>query len=172
MNALDLMPCGFRLLVIQLRGCGASQSPLRAVHNRQRHFQIAQQFGAGPRGSFLLSLPLRFEEQLGIIQNPFADCGRPLAPRGIQLAGLPRIAVVFGEDGGHPLAVLQALACHRHQKLHRHLRHNLAFAHLLLDRFRQNLRQRQSPRHPAHTAIEPARQLIQPVVEAPLQLLQ
>jgi hypothetical protein len=40
-NALDLMPCGFRLLVIQLRGCGASQSPLRAVHNRHHHLQIA-----------------------------------------------------------------------------------------------------------------------------------
>ena len=35
-----------RLLVIQLRGSGARQTPLRAGHNRQRHFQIAQQFGA------------------------------------------------------------------------------------------------------------------------------
>jgi hypothetical protein len=31
----------------------------------------------------------------------------------------------------------QALARHRHQKLHRHLRRDLALAHLLLDRFRQ-----------------------------------
>jgi hypothetical protein len=89
-------------------------------------------------------LPLGFEKQLGIVQNPFADCGRPLAPRGIQLASLARIAVVLGEDGGHPLAVLQTLASGsplgRHQTLQRHLRQDLAVAHLLLDRFRQNLR--------------------------------
>jgi hypothetical protein len=41
LNALDLMPRGFRLLVIQLRGRGARQSPLRAVYNRHHHFQIA-----------------------------------------------------------------------------------------------------------------------------------
>ena len=41
LNALDLMPRGFRLLAIQLRGRGASQPPLRAIHNRHYHFQIA-----------------------------------------------------------------------------------------------------------------------------------
>jgi hypothetical protein len=41
LNAFDLVPCGFRLLVIQLRDNGARQPPLRAVHNRHRHFQIA-----------------------------------------------------------------------------------------------------------------------------------
>ena len=75
MNAIDLMPRGFRLLVIQLRGSGAGQPPLRAVHDRHHHFQIAQQFGAGSGGSFLLRLPLRFEKQLGIVQNAFADRG-------------------------------------------------------------------------------------------------
>jgi hypothetical protein len=117
-------------------------------------------------------LPLRFEKQLGIVQNPFADCGRPLAPRGIQLAGLARIAVVLGEDGGHPLAVLQTLACRRHQTLQRHLRQDLAVAHLLLDRFRQNLHQRQPSRNPARAAIEPARQFIESIAEALLHLRQ
>ena len=172
LNAIDLMPRGFRLLVIQLRGSGAGQPPLRAVHNRRHHFQIAQQFGAGPGGSFLLRLPLRFEKQLGIIQNAFADRGRAFAPRGIQLAGFPRIAVMLGEDRRHPLAILQALARHRHQKLQRHLRQDLALAHLLLDRFRQNLHQRQPPRYPAHAAVKPARQLVEPVAEALLQLRQ
>jgi hypothetical protein len=79
LNALDLMPRSLRLLVIQLRGSGARQPPLRAGHNRQRHFQIAQQFGAGSGGSFLLRLPLRFEKQLGVVQNPFADCRRAFA---------------------------------------------------------------------------------------------
>jgi hypothetical protein len=41
LNALDLMPCGFRLLLVQLRGSGARQPPLRAGHDRQCHFQIA-----------------------------------------------------------------------------------------------------------------------------------
>ena len=66
LNALDLVARGFRLLVIQLRGSGPRQPALRAVHNRHHHFQIAQQFGARPRGhpgrSFLLRLPLRFEK--------------------------------------------------------------------------------------------------------------
>jgi hypothetical protein len=84
----------------------------------------------------LLRLPLRFEEQLGIVENALADCRRTFAPRCIQLAAGTRIAVVCGEDGRHPLAILQALTRHRHQKLHGHLRQNLALAHLLLDRFR------------------------------------
>jgi len=95
---------------------------------------------------------------------------RTLAPRGIQLAGLTRIAVMLGEDYGHPLAILQALACHRNQKLQRHLRQDLALAYLLLDRLRQDLHQRQPPRYPAHAAIKPARQVIEPVTEALLQL--
>jgi len=41
LNALDLMPRRVRLLWIQLRGSGARQSPLRAVHDRHHHFQIA-----------------------------------------------------------------------------------------------------------------------------------
>jgi hypothetical protein len=41
LNAIDLMPRGFRSLLIQLRGRGAGQPPLRAVHNRRHHFQIA-----------------------------------------------------------------------------------------------------------------------------------
>jgi len=41
LNAIDLLPRGFRLLVIQIRGGGAGQSPLRAVHDRQHHLQVA-----------------------------------------------------------------------------------------------------------------------------------
>jgi len=42
LNALDLIPRRFRLLVIHLRrGSRARQSPLCAVHNRHNHFQIA-----------------------------------------------------------------------------------------------------------------------------------
>ena len=114
LNARDLMLCGFALLVIQLRGSGARQSPMRAVHDGDHHFQIAQQFVGGPGRSFLLGLPLRFEKQLGVVQNAFADRGRAFTPGGIQLAGFARLAVVLGEDRGHPLAILQALARYRH----------------------------------------------------------
>ena len=83
MNALDLMPRGAALLVIQLRSRRARQPALRAVHNRHNHFQIAQQFGGCPGWSFLLPLPLHLEKQLGIVQNAFTDRGRALAPGGI-----------------------------------------------------------------------------------------
>jgi hypothetical protein len=157
LNALDLMPCGSRLLAIQLRGGSASQSSLRAAHNRHNHLQIVQQFGANPGRSFLLRLLLCFEKQLGIVQNSFADRRRTFAPRGIQLAGLASITVMPEEDLRHPLAILQTLACHGHQKLQCHLRRDLALAHLLLNRFRQYLHQRQPPRYPAHATVESAR---------------
>jgi hypothetical protein len=160
LNALDLMPRRFGLLLVQLGGGCACQSPLCASHNRHHHFQIAQQFGAGSGWSFLLRLSLRFEEQIGTIQNAFADCRRAFAPGAIQLPRFTRIAMMLGEDRRHPLAILQALAGHRHQKLQCHLRQNPALAHLLLNRFRQNFHQRQPSRYPTHTAIEPARQLL------------
>jgi len=141
-----------------------------AVHYRGDHLQIVDQFGGCPGRDFLL--PLRFEKQRRIIQNALADRSRSPAPGCIQLARFARIAVMPGEDGGHALAVLQALPRHRHQKLHRDLRRNLALAHLLLDRFRQKLHQRQSPRHPRHAAVKPPRQLIQAVAETLLHLLQ
>ena len=75
MNARDLMPHSFAFLVIQLRGSGASQPTMRAVHDGSHHLQIAQQFGGSPGRSFLLRLSLRFEKYLGIIQNTFADQG-------------------------------------------------------------------------------------------------
>ena len=170
MNARDLMPRGFRLLVIQLRGSGARQPAMRPVHDGGHHLQIAQQFGAGSGRSFLLRLPLCFEKQLGIVQNAFADRGRALAPPRIQLAGFARITVMLGEDRGHPLAILQVLARYRHQKLHGHLRQDLALAHLLLDSLRQKLHQRQPPRYPAHAAVETARQLIHSVALSLIQI--
>jgi len=83
LNALDLMPRGFGLLVVQLHGGGARQPPLRAVHNRHHHFQVAQQLGGGAGWSFLLHLPLRFEKQFRRVENTLADRGRALAPGAI-----------------------------------------------------------------------------------------
>jgi hypothetical protein len=106
LNALDLAPRGFALLAIQIGRRRAGQTPLRAIHDRRHHFQIAYQFGASPGWSFFLRLPLRFEKQVGSIQNAFADRRRALAPGGVQLAGFARIAVMLGEDRRHALAIL------------------------------------------------------------------
>jgi hypothetical protein len=76
------------------------------------------------------------------------------------------------KDGGHPLAVLQALPGHRNQELHCRLRRDLPFAHLVLNSLRQKLHQCQPPRDPRHAAIEPSCELIQAVAETLLQLLQ
>jgi hypothetical protein len=141
-----------------------------AVQDRGDHLQIADYGSGRSRRGFLRLLPLRFEEQRGSIQNPFADRGRSLSPGGIQLAGCARVAVMLGEDRRHALAVLQALPRHRRQKLHRRLRRDLALTHLLLDALRQQFHQPQPPRNPAHAAVEPPRQLLQTVAEALLQL--
>ena len=167
---MELLSRRGALLGIRLRRSGAGEPPLGAVHNRGDHLQIADQFGGGPSRNFLL--PLRFEKQRRIIQNAFADGGRSLPPGGIQLAGLACIAAMLGKYRRHPLAVLQALPRHRHQKLHRHLRRDLALAHLLLDRFWQQFHQCQPPAHPAHAAIEPPRQLLQAVAETLFHLRQ
>jgi hypothetical protein len=53
------------------------------------------------------------------------------------LASFAGMTVMLREDGGHPLALLQALAGYRHQKLHRHLGPDVALPHLLLDGLRQ-----------------------------------
>ena len=80
---------------------------MSAMDNRGYHFQIANQFSCGPRRDLLL--PLRLEEQRGIVQNALADCRRSPAPGRIQLASLAAIAVMLGENRRHPLAILQAL---------------------------------------------------------------
>ena len=134
-DALDLLPRGVALRRIEFCRLHAGDPPMSAAHNRGDHLQIADQFGGGPGGDFLL--PLRFEKQRRIIQNPLANRGRSPTPGGIELARFARVAVILGENGRHPLAGLQALSRHRHQKLHGHLRRDLAFAHLTLDRFRQ-----------------------------------
>lgn len=79
---------------------------------------------------------------------------------------------MFGKRRGHRLAVVQADARHRHQKLHGQLRRDPALAHLPLDRFREKFDQRQPPRNPTHAAIKPPRQLIELIAEALLQFRQ
>ena len=136
-NTIDLTLRGGALLAIQLHRPCAAQPSMGAVHDRAHHLQIAHQFGGGSGRDFLL--PLRFEKQRRIVQNAFANRSRSSSPGDIQLTGFTRTAVMLGEDRRHALAILHALPRHWHQKLHGHLGRDLAFAHLLLDRFRQKL---------------------------------
>jgi len=76
------------------------------------------------------------------------------------------------EGSGHPLAVLQADAGHRYEKLHGHVGGDLPLTHLLLDGLRQEIDQGQPPRDPTEAAIKAACQLLPSIVVALLQLRQ
>jgi len=117
-------------------------------------------------------LPLRFQKQFRLGENAFPGHARALAPSRVELSGLPCVATVLSEHRRHPLALLRIHARHRHQIFQRHLRRDLALAHLLLDRFRQPLHQSQTPRYPARAAVEAARQFVHRVPEALLHLNQ
>ena len=171
-EVLDLPACDLTLVGAHLGSTYARQSPLGAVDDGRGHLQIAQQFGGRGGGSFRFYLRMGFEKQLGLAEKALADQGRAVAPGGIQLPGFPRVAVMPSENGGHPLAVLQADAGYRYQKLHGHVGGDLALPHLLLDGFRQKVDERQPPRDPTHAAIKAARQLFPSIAVALLQLRQ
>src|SRR6266852_5675935 len=146
------------------------QPPAGATQNGQRHLQFALQSGRRWPGG--RRLPLRFQKQFRFGQKALADQARAVPPGSIELPRLPRVAMVLNECGGHPRAVLHVDSRHRYQILHRQLRAQRSFAHLLLDAFRQQLHQRQSPRHPTHAAVEAARQLLPRVPKVSLHLRQ
>jgi hypothetical protein len=164
-NPLDLLP-----------RYGPSNSAASApLSRRWARFTIAPitsrsriSSAAGPAGIFSYRCVLK--NSGGSSRMLLRIAADPPAPGRVQLAGFARVAVMFGKDSSHPLAVLQALPGGRHQKLHRHLGRDLALAHLLLDGLRQKLHQRQPPRHPAHATVEPPRQLLRAVAETLLQL--
>jgi hypothetical protein len=72
-HAFDLEPRCFALLIIHFRGSRTRQPPGGAVHNRRRHLQIAQQFRGRRRRGFRFRLPLRFEEQCGLLEQALPD---------------------------------------------------------------------------------------------------
>ena len=168
-RAFDLALRLFLLPVIHLRQ-GFGKPPAGSMQDGNGHLQFALEGNRGRTGGW--RLPLRFQEQFRLGQDALADHARAFPPGGIELSGLPRVAPVLDESGGHPRAVLQVDSRHRRQILHRQLCRDRSFAHLLLDRFRQQLDQRQPPRYPAHAAIEAARQFVQRVTEALLHFRQ
>ena len=106
------------------------------TQNGQRHLQIALDLFRR-RGLCRLRLPLRFQKQFRLGQNALANHARALAPGGVKLRRLPRIAAVLHECGSHALAVIRTDSRHRHQILHGDLRRDASFAYVALDRFRQ-----------------------------------
>ena len=136
-----------------------------APQNGKRHLQIALNlFGRGGLGC--LRLALRFQKQFRFGENALANQARAFAPGGVKLRGLPRIAAVLHEYVCHALTVFGADARHRHQILHGDLRSDVSFAHMTLNRFRQQLDEGQPPRYPTDAAVETARQFVERVTEA------
>ena len=117
-------------------------------------------------------LPLRFQKQLRLFQNPLPDGGRSVPPGGIQLPGLAAGEVVGTQRFRQALAVFRAGTRHRHQILHRHVSGEGAVTNLLLDAGGKQFDQRQPSRYPAHAVIEAARQLLQTIPKALLQFCQ
>lgn len=105
-----------------------------------------------------------------MFEKALAHRWRALAPGGVELACLARAPALARERRRHPLAVINAGARHGHEVLHGHVRGDLSLAHLLLDRLRQDLHERQPARDPAHIAIEAPGQRVQVIAEAPFEL--
>jgi hypothetical protein len=132
-RAFDLPLRLFLLRASHLRQ-SFGEPPTGATQDGNGHLQVALQ--GNRRGTGGWRLALRFQKQFRLGEHARANYTRTVPPRSVELPGLPRVATMLDEGGGHPLAVLYVDARHRHQILHRQLRCQFAFAHLLLDRFR------------------------------------
>jgi hypothetical protein len=114
-------------------------------------------------------LPLHFQEQLGVCQDPFPNRRRRVSPSGVQLPRFSTGEVVPRKDLGHARAVLGAGTRHGHQEFHGHMGRERTAADLLLHAFREQFHHCQAVRYPTRAVIESARQLLQAVVEALLE---
>ena len=160
------------LRLLLLRGVHLRQSfgqpAAGAPQNGKRHLRIALHLFH--RRRFCERRPaLRFQKQFRFGENALTNHARAFPPGGVKLRCLPRIAAVLHEYRGHALAVFGTDSRHRHQILHRDLRGEVSFAHLKLDCFGQQCDERQTPRNPAHAAVEAARQFVKRITEAMLQ---
>jgi len=82
----------FLLPAIHLRqGCG--EPPAGAMQEGHRHPQFTIQGRRGGSGG--RRLPLRFQKQFRLGQDALADHARAVPPSGIELSGLPRVAMVL-----------------------------------------------------------------------------
>ena len=142
-----------------------------AAQDGQRHLQIAHHL-FGCRGGCRRSLALGLEKQLRLGEEALANGAGAVAPGRVELLGGAGVAMLFDEDRGQAQAIIGIDARHRRQIFHRHLGGDLAVAHLLLNRCRQQFDQRQPARHPTGAAVETPRQFFQRVAEALFHLRQ
>jgi len=159
------------LVTIQLQG-GARQASLGPVKDRRHHLQIPRQFGEGGGRRLGFALPLRFQEQLRLFENPLAQGVGGVAPSGVQLPGFAAGEAMPGDCLRHAPAVLRVGARYRHQILHRDVGRDGAVPHLLLHAGRQQLDQGQPARYPTQAAVKAAGQLLQAIAETLLQFRQ
>jgi hypothetical protein len=71
-GTIKLVPHFMALAAIQLDR-GAHQSSAGAVGDGHHHLEVAQQLGDRGRRGSELALPLRFEKQLRLFQNPLPN---------------------------------------------------------------------------------------------------
>jgi hypothetical protein len=152
--------------------CGAHQAPVLPARDGYHHLQIAQQLGDQGCGRIGGALPLHFPKQLGVFQDPLSNGSRGVSPSRIQLPRFATGEVVLRKCLGHALAVRGAGTRHRHQEFRRDMSRDRALTYLLLHAFREPFDQRQPVGDPTHTAIEPARQILQAVAETLLEFRQ
>jgi hypothetical protein len=115
---------------------GSSQSPVGSADDGYRYVQVAHQRSHPISRRWIgFTLPLRFQKQLRLLQNPLADGRRGFSPSGIQLPRLSAAESVLGQRLCHALAGFEARARHWHQKLHGHMGRDGAAAHVLLHAF-------------------------------------
>jgi len=138
-GACDLALGGIELVLVHQRR-RSRQTPAGTVGDGNDHRQIPQQF-IGQLRWLRLDLLLRFEKQLGIVQNALPDFGRGIAPCRIEFTGLPACEAMLLKRIRHALAILDVGARHRHQILHRDVSRDLAHANLLLDHLRKKFDQ-------------------------------
>lgn len=153
-------------------GIQSPQTSIGPLSDGRYHLQIAQQFLEGGGCCWGLDLLLHLQKQLRLFKKALSDPGRSFPPSGIQQPGLPARELVPRKRDGHLLTVLETRTRHRHQILHRHLRGDLARAHLLLHAVGKHLDQGQATRYPTHAAIELSRQFFEAIAEPLLQLRQ
>src|SRR5919108_697451 len=153
-------------------GVQSPQASVGPLSDGRYHLQIAQQFLERGGCRWRLDHLLHLQKQLRLFKKALPDSGRSFPPNGIQLPGLPACELVPRKRDGHLLTVLETRTRHRHQILHRHLRGDLARAHLLLHAVGKHLDQGQTTRYPTHAAIELSSQFFEAIAESLLQLRQ
>ncbi|MCX6631634.1 MAG: hypothetical protein NTW28_28830, partial [Candidatus Solibacter sp.] len=121
-RVFDLPLCLLLLQTSHLRQSGGEPAA-GATQDGHRHLQIDRRRLDG-RG-----LPLRFQKWSWLGENALASHARTFPPRRVELSGLPRVAMMRHERGGHPRAIIGVDPSHGHQILHCHLPPELALAH-------------------------------------------